>query len=326
MDPIVLRAARVAKPVGLVLMFAMTGCSSPQLYAAGQTWQRQECVKIQMPSKEVVVWPARHAALATTSARASKQAAAGRLPSRQATGPTFGERLARVSKSAWPNPSLKSGTKGWPRYGGIAIMAWRRSPLAPAQRKRSRSAQTSGMRLTRIGIAVFLLAVGAGPLYTVQGYSAVGNLISELAAQNTPRNYLMSAAFIALGASIVADGARSFHRALAPFMVFGLFMAGVGLLGHKPIDPAVAYVPWIHAAHGALATAAGISITVAFAWQAYRQHDSAMRVLAGLLAILSFALPMAMLSFPGVQGVIQRFMYGLVFAWLWACYPQRTHA
>lgn len=81
------------------------------------------------------------------------------------------------------------------------------------------------MRFTRIGIAIFVLVVIAGPLYTVPGYSAVGNLISELAAQNTPRNFIMSGAFIALGSAIVVDGFRPFHRALAPFMTFGLLVA-----------------------------------------------------------------------------------------------------
>jgi hypothetical membrane protein len=120
------------------------------------------------------------------------------------------------------------------------------------------------MRFTRIGIAFFVLVVIAGPLYTVPGYSAVGNLISELAAQNTPRNFIMSGAFIALGTAIVVDGFRAFHRALAPFMTFGLLMALVGLFGHKPIEPAVPYLEWAHTTHGALATVAGIALTVAF--------------------------------------------------------------
>ena len=91
-----------------------------------------------------------------------------------------------------------------------------------------RVSQGVDMRLTRIGIATFAFAVLAGPLYTVQGYSSVGNLISELAAQNTPGNFLMAGAFVILGAAIVADGVRVFHRA---FVAFGFFMALAGLFG-----------------------------------------------------------------------------------------------
>jgi hypothetical membrane protein len=178
------------------------------------------------------------------------------------------------------------------------------------------------MGLTRIGIAIFALAVIAGPLYTVHGYSAVGNLISELAAQNTPWNFLMGAAFVAVGAAIVADGARTSQRALVPFMTFGFFMALAGVFGHKPIDPTVPQTAWAHTVHGALGTAAGISLSVAFAWQAFRQTGRAQRLVAATLAVLCFALPMAMLSLPEFQGAIQRAMYLLVFAWLWQYYPR----
>jgi hypothetical protein len=182
------------------------------------------------------------------------------------------------------------------------------------------------MRLTRIGIATFAFAVVAGPLYTSQGYSVVGNLISELAAQNTPRNFIMAGAFVALGAAVVADGTRAFHRSLAPFVAFGFFIGLAGLFGHKPIDPELPYLPWAHTVHGALATAAGISISVAFILQAVRPSPPAPRVVAAILAVVCFALPMAMLWLPAVQGAIQRAMYLLVFAWLWHYYPHATHA
>ena len=182
------------------------------------------------------------------------------------------------------------------------------------------------MRFTRLGIAIFAVAVVAGPLYTVPNYSPAANLISELGAQNTPHNYIMVVAFAALGAGIVVDGLRRFHRALIPFVVFGFFMALVGLFGHKPINPGVPYTAWAHAAHGALATAAGISITVGFTWQAFRQPGAGRRLAAALLAVVSLALPLAMLSFPAYQGAIQRVMYFLVFLWLWAYYPRRIYA
>jgi hypothetical membrane protein len=168
---------------------------------------------------------------------------------------------------------------------------------------------------------IFVLVVAAGPLYTAPGYSAVANLISELAAQNTPRNFLMSGAFMALGAGIVVDGLRPFSRARAPFVAFGIFMALAGLFGHRPITAGVSHVEWVHGVHSALGTAAGIAITIAFAWQALRQPTPAGRIVAGVLAVLCFALPLAMLSFPAVQGAIQRLMYLLAFAWLWLFYP-----
>lgn len=189
----------------------------------------------------------------------------------------------------------------------------------------ARSTKTLNMISTRAGIVLFVLAVAAGPLYTVPGYSAVGNLISELAAQNTPRNILMSGAFVALGVGIAVDGLRPFAPAQAPFIGFGVFMALAGLFGHRPISSGVPYAEWVHTAHSALATAAGISITVAFVWQAVRQPSLVRRAVAAALAVLCLVLPLTMLSFPAVQGAVQRLMYLLVFTWLWLHYPRSTH-
>ena len=104
------------------------------------------------------------------------------------------------------------------------------------------------MTYTRAGILAFSAAVLAGPWYSVDGYSAIGNLISELAAQNTRSSFIMVAGFLALGLGIVADGQRSFQRPAVPFMAFGLFMALAGLFGHKPLAAAVPYSASAHAA------------------------------------------------------------------------------
>lgn len=180
------------------------------------------------------------------------------------------------------------------------------------------------MSPTRIGILLFTLAVVAGPLYTVPEYSIVRNLVSELAAQNTPRNGLMAGAFVALGAGIAIDGLRGKASRAWPFVAFGILMALAGLFGHRPLGRDVPYVPWVHAAHSALATGAGICITAGFAWQAFRPSGPLRRLVAALLALACVGLPLAMLWHPSVQGATQRVMYALVFAWLWIRYPQEA--
>lgn len=182
------------------------------------------------------------------------------------------------------------------------------------------------MNATRTGILVFGAAVLAGPWYTVPEYHAVRHLISELAAQSTPGNWIMSAAFVALGVGLVADGVRRYRHDHLPFMAFGVLMALAGLFGHRPLDPNVSYQAWAHAAHSALATAAGFAITFALGWQALRQPRRVKRVLAGVLSVACVALPLAMLWLPPVQGAVQRLMYGLIFGWLWVHYPIRRPA
>lgn len=180
--------------------------------------------------------------------------------------------------------------------------------------------------LTRTAIAAFGVAVVLGPLYTAPGYSPLRHVISELAAQNTPHRGLMVAAFVGMGVALVADGLRSFRPALLPFMVFGLCFGAAGLFGHKPITPGVPYVEWVDALHSGLATAAGLALTLGFVGQALRAPSPAARGVAALLAAACVLLPLCMLWQPAVQGLVQRAMYAVVFAWLWACYPRRAAA
>lgn len=179
---------------------------------------------------------------------------------------------------------------------------------------------------TRVAIVLLVAVVALGPLYTAPGYSAIANVISELAAQNTPRNWLMSGAFVALGAAVAYEGIRDYRRALLPFIGFGLFFGAVGLFGHKPITPGVPFIPWVHDLHSGLATASGVALTVGFVWQAVRGHSTSYRLLAAALAVVCVALPLLMLASPPYQGAIQRLMYLAVFGWLWRYYPRQVDA
>lgn len=182
------------------------------------------------------------------------------------------------------------------------------------------------MPMTRIAIVVFVVAVVLGPLYTAEGYSPVSNLISELAAQRTPRNYIMAAAFLILGVAILAHGFSALRRPLLPFMAFGLFFGAAGLFGHKPIIPDVPYSPSMHAAHSALATLSGVALTVGFGWQAVEARTRSYRWLCTALAVVCVGMPLLMLQQPHYQGLVQRIMYLLVFAWFWIYYPRRGNA
>jgi hypothetical membrane protein len=152
------------------------------------------------------------------------------------------------------------------------------------------------MNFTRIGILIFAAAALSGSWCTVEGYSSVSNLISQLGAQNTQNNFIMVAGFLALGIGIVADGIRRFRKPVLPFIAFGFFMALAGVLAHKPLSPAVEYSEGAHQAHSVLATLAGISITVGLLWQALFASPFRSRAIIIILAVLCFALPLCMLA------------------------------
>jgi len=177
------------------------------------------------------------------------------------------------------------------------------------------------MNPTRIGILIFAVAALAGPWYTVEGYNPLRDVISLLGAQNTPNSLIMVAGFLALGIGIVTDGIRRFSKPMLPFMAFGLSMGLAGVLAHKPLSPVVAFSGTAHQAHSALATLAGISITVGLLWQAALVSTFRSRASAIVIAALCLILPLTMIAFQQAQGLIQRIMYLLVFLWLWIHYP-----
>jgi len=180
--------------------------------------------------------------------------------------------------------------------------------------------------MTRAAIALFVVVAALGPMYTARGYSPTTNVISELAAQNTPGNHFMATAFVFLGAALLYDSLKEFHLSLLPFMLFGAAFGAAGVFGHKPISEGVPYSVAFDTVHSILATASGVALTIGFVWQAIAASSSIQKGIAAALALACTTLPMLMLSFPQGQGLVQRVLYLLVFTWLWAHYPQNVHA
>jgi len=174
--------------------------------------------------------------------------------------------------------------------------------------------------LTQAAILAFALAVIFGPLYTVDEYSIVSNLISELGAQHTQNNFIMIGAFIALGGGILFDSLKRFHVSLLPFILFGLFMAIVGVFPHKPLNPSLNFNQTYHNLHGIIASVAGTLITAGLMWQGFRTNG-VHRIICFYMAAVSIIFPVLMLAFPSYQGIIQRVMYIQVLGWLWVRYP-----
>ena len=174
---------------------------------------------------------------------------------------------------------------------------------------------------TRIGIIIFAIAILLGPIYTVDGYSTVANLVSELGAQQTKNNFIMIIAFIIMGGCIVSDGVRNFHISKIPFIVFGLAMAVVGLFPHRPLDMSISFNSTYHAIHGIIATIAGTAITVGFIWNGFRTNTRK-KIVCFYMALVATIFPVLMVSFPENMGAIQRLMYLQILGWTWFEYPK----
>ena len=177
---------------------------------------------------------------------------------------------------------------------------------------------------TRISIAVFVIIVLVGPLYTTDNYSHITNLISELGAQQTKNNFIMITGFLTLGLGILIDSYKIKSYPIIPFALFGIFMAMAGIFPHKPIDPNISYNHTSHSLHSLSATLAGISMSIGFMWQGFLALTRTQKAMCFYLAIACFVFPMLMLALSDYQGLLQRSMYLQVFAWLWVMFPTKT--
>jgi len=177
-------------------------------------------------------------------------------------------------------------------------------------------------KITRISIIIFAIAVFSGPLYTVDNYSHIRNLISELVAQQTKNNFIMIIGFLILGLGILIDSYKKMSYPIVPFALFGIFMVMAGIFPHKPIDTSISYNHTFHSLHSLSATLAGISISIGFIWQGFLSLTRNQKIMYFYLATACFVFPMLMLSMSEYQGILQRLMYLQVFAWLWVMFPR----
>ncbi len=178
--------------------------------------------------------------------------------------------------------------------------------------------------MTKIGVLIFLVVVLFGPVYMVDEFSYVSNIISELGAQNTPNNYIMIIGFLCVGIGIVINGVRHYSHSSLPFILFGAFVALAGMFPHKPVGEGVEFNGLVHEAHKILATLAGIAITVGFIWKGVQVKSSMRKILCYYLATVCTVFPLFMLYVPEYQGVIQRAMYVQVFLWFWFYFPRKS--
>ena len=109
-------------------------------------------------------------------------------------------------------------------------------------------------QITRISIIIFAITVLTGPFYTVDNYSHIRNLISELGAQQTKNNFIMIIGFLILGLGILMDSYKKISYPIIPFALFGIFMIMAGIFPHKPADTSLSYNHTFHSLHSLSAT------------------------------------------------------------------------
>ena len=175
----------------------------------------------------------------------------------------------------------------------------------------------SALALT--GIAVFATAALVAPFLSHPDYSSIRHTVSQLAGQAMPGAWMMRAGFWAFGLGTLAAAVVTLRRepaVSAALAVFGAAMAAAALWSNLPIDPALGGDAAEDRAHSIAASVMGFAFCTACLVRLGAAGWPRADRLSWLGAMASIALPALMLALPDVQGVPQRVMFAIAFAWI----------
>lgn len=180
----------------------------------------------------------------------------------------------------------------------------------------------------RVGILACIAAILLTQSLTLDEYSIVANAISELAGQGMPFAWIMRAGFIVFGAGALASALAGIRRnppGRIAVAVFGLGMIGAGIWSHAPIRPDMPVDPQEDFLHSIAASLLGTAFALAALFRIMAPGGSRRDLLGWTALVASVAIPLFMMSYPGLQGLPQRAMFAISFVWLWREFrPVRT--
>jgi hypothetical protein len=185
-------------------------------------------------------------------------------------------------------------------------------------------------RLILAGLAASAVALAVAPALLPETYSWVSMTTSESAAQGVPGAWLARLGFVLFGGSVVLLAAlrgRSWGRAATILHAcFGAFMVAAAVFSTRPWDGAP-YNATEDALHSVAATAMGFAFALgvlATLGQAWRRGDRSRWWLDAVAVAASVLLPLGMTLWPEADGILQRIMFAVAYAW-YAVQTARPH-
>jgi Protein of unknown function (DUF998) len=170
-----------------------------------------------------------------------------------------------------------------------------------------------------LGIGLFILAATVGPLVSHEDYSWISNTTSELAGQNMPNAWLMRLGFLGFGLATAVAAALKFRSAplvYSALIAFGACMIAAAAWSHLPIDPALGGSRAEDNLHSVAASAMGVAFVAATGLRLWPARVTRFDWLSALALAASVLLPLAMLTFPMIDGLLQRMMFAVSFVWI----------
>lgn len=197
--------------------------------------------------------------------------------------------------------------------------------VTAAESARRRPALNLRLGAAHIGVAAATAAIVIGPFFNVADYSSLRHSTSELGAQGAPGAWIMNAGFTAFGLGVLIDAVRAFRISPAPagaFIVFGLAMVMNAVFSHRPIDLAAPYVVFEDDMHSFFSSVVGASFAIGVLAVWFARRDLGPLAVHATAVAAAVILPLGMFLFPELQGVLQRAMFFISFAWLAAYLPR----
>ena len=169
------------------------------------------------------------------------------------------------------------------------------------------------------GIFVMIVAALIGPYVSHAEYSQISHTTSELAGQGVPNAWIMRLGFAAYGLGTALAALSILRR--APLLAMALILFGVGLLGASiwssaTFPPAPGTNQTEDAWHSYFSSAIGIAFALATLTRLSMAGFPRSDWLSWLGLLASVLLPLAMVQFPSIDGLLQRVLFAISFLWI----------
>ncbi|HEX4950829.1 MAG TPA: DUF998 domain-containing protein [Blastocatellia bacterium] len=169
-------------------------------------------------------------------------------------------------------------------------------------------------------LAISLLALLLAPAQMPADYSWIRHTTSESAAQGVQGAWLARLGFMLFGLMVIwlAQSLREEWPTAVRWMqaAFGVFMVGAAVFSKRAWRPEAAYDPVEDALHSFAATAMGFAFTIGVVANLLRRdRDRFGRVIDLSAAVAAVVIPLAMLTLPEWDGLMQRGMFIISYLW-----------
>lgn len=171
-----------------------------------------------------------------------------------------------------------------------------------------------------IPLLISILSLLIAPAFMPEDYSWVSNTTSESAAQGLANAWIARLGFVSFGLAVIWQSVLTKNTwskvARINHFAFGVSMLLVAAFSKRHWDVAMAFDPTDDFLHSVFATLMGFAFSfgVLFVFLK-RAQDLRGKALDVLAIASSIGIPLLMLEYKDIGGLVQRLMFGVSYAW-----------